>query len=197
MPRISSIKRLPREIQERIGQLFERGFSLDEILDALAEDNVKLSRSALHRHKQKIEKVAERVHRSRAVAEALVQRFGSEPESKTTRLNVELTHSVILDLLTQAEPQEEEGAEARKPAKDGINSPMGAMLVAKALEHLAKAKRQDAELITKIREEAAKEALALAAQAAESAGRQLGMDAQQAAFIRVEILGVPLQEAKA
>lgn len=193
MPRQSSIKRLPREIQARIGLLFEQGFTLDEMLAALEENNVRLSRSALHRHKQSIEKVAEKVHRSRAVAEALVQRFGTEPESKTTRLNVELTHSVILDLLTQADDQADDQKEGQKANKDSVASPMGAMLLAKALEHLAKAKRQDAELITKIREEAAKEARDKAAQAAENAGKQLGMTKEQAAFIRAEILGVEVQ----
>ena len=54
----------------------------------------------------------------------------------------------------QGDAEPEEGQE---PVAAGVASPMDAMLMAKAIEHLTKASRHDAELITKIREQARKE----------------------------------------
>ena len=183
MPRQSSIKRLPPEIKERIGTLFASGFTLDEILDALAEQNIKVSRSALHRHKQHIDKIGERLARSRETSEMLVERFGQGLESKTARLNIELIQDVIMQIMAKEDGEHDDD-------EKGPGTPMGAMLLAKAVEHLTKAARHDAELTIKIREQAAAEARAKAAESAATASKQLGLTADQAAFIRAEILGV-------
>ena len=55
MPRRSTIKRLPKAIQERIGELREAGRTIDEILAKLAELDVEVSRSALGRHVKALE----------------------------------------------------------------------------------------------------------------------------------------------
>lgn len=171
MPRKSTIKRLPPEVRERIGVLLGQGRTLDEILKALAALDVDVSRSALHRYKQSIDKVRERIDRSRAVAEALVQRLGDAPESKTARMNVELMHSVILDIVSNAEAGGAEGdAEGGSDDNSPLN-PMGAMLLAKALDHLTKASRTDADLIARIREEATKVATKKAATTVSDVGR--------------------------
>ncbi len=175
MPRKSTIKRLPPEVRERIGVLLGQGRTLDEILKALAALDVDVSRSALHRYKQSIDKVRERIDRSRAVAEALVQRLGDAPESKTARMNVELMHSVILDIVSNAEAGGTEGdAEGGSDDNSPLN-PMGAMLLAKALDHLTKASRTDADLIARIREEATKVATKKAAATVSDVGRAAGV----------------------
>lgn len=175
MPRKSTIKRLPPEVRERIGVLLGQGRTLDEILKALAALDANVSRSALHRYKQSIDKVRERIDRSRAVAEALVQRLGDAPESKTARMNVELMHSVILDIVSNAEAGGAEGdAEGGSDDNSPLN-PMGAMLLAKALDHLTKASRTDADLIARIREEATKVATKKAATTVSDVGRAAGV----------------------
>lgn len=175
MPRKSTIKRLPPGVRERIGVLLGQGRTLDEILKALAALDVDVSRSALHRYKQSIDKVRERIDRSRAVAEALVQRLGDAPESKTARMNVELMHSVILDIVSNAEAGGAEGdAEGGSDDNSPLN-PMGAMLLAKALDHLTKASRTDADLIARIREEATKVATKKAATTVSDVGRAAGV----------------------
>lgn len=175
MPRRSTIKRLPPEVRERIGVLLGQGRTLDEILKALTTLDVDVSRSALHRYKQSIDKVRERIDRSRAVAEALVQRLGDAPESKTARMNVELMHSVILDIVSNAEAGGAEGdAEGGSDDNSPLN-PMGAMLLAKALDHLTKASRTDADLIARIREEATKVATKKAATTVSDVGRAAGV----------------------
>ena len=185
MPRQSTLKRLPAEIKERIGALLSQGRTLKEIIDALAALDVQVSRSSLHRYKPHIDKIGERLRRSRETAEVLVERFGQGLESKTARLNIELLQDTIMQIQAQAE----DGGDDEK----GPGTPMGAMLLAKAVDHLAKAARNDAELTIKIREQAAAEARAKAAETAANAGKQLGLNAEQAAFIRAEILGIEVQ----
>lgn len=158
MPRQSTIRRLPPEIRELIGQLLDQGRTLDEVLAKLRELGAEVSRSALGRYSKSLDQVGERLRRSRAVAEALVSKLGQAPESKLTRLNVELMHNVIMDLvMSVAEAQDAEPGEDGEAPKVALD-PMGAMLLAKSLDHLARASKADAELIGKIKEQARKEA---------------------------------------
>jgi len=158
MPRKSSVRRLPPEIREQIGKLLDEGRSLDEILEHLRELGADVSRSALGRYKQRLDKVGEKLRRSREVAEALIARLGAAPESKSLRLNVELMHGLFTDLALKAnEAEDGEGDEGAK-SKGMVLTSMDAMLLSKALDHLARASKQDAELVGKIREQAAREA---------------------------------------
>ncbi|GFM37690.1 DUF3486 family protein [Desulfovibrio psychrotolerans] len=168
MPKKSTIKRLPPEVRERIGVLLEQGRTLDEILDALAGLDVQISRSALHRYKQHIDKVGERIRRSRDMAEALVQRFGDEPESKVARMNIQFLHAAITDVISSAEATDEEGNPVPL-------DPRSAMELAKALDHLGKASKADADLISRIREEATKAANKQAASTVSEVGRKAGV----------------------
>jgi hypothetical protein len=176
MPRKSSILRLKPEMRELIGTLLER-HTLDEVMEHLQQLNEppEVSRSALGRYKQRLDKVGEQLRRSREVAEALVQKLGNAPESKALRLNVELMHGLFLDLALKAQ-------EAIDNSEDGegkgvILAPMDAMLLSKALDHLARASKQDAELVGKIREQAAKEAQAKLDKAVDAATGEAKRDA--------------------
>src|SRR5690349_16342872 len=142
MARPSTISRLPPEIRDEIGRLRDQGCTIDEILAHLRAMEVAVSRSAMGRHLKGMAELGEKLRRSRAVAEGLVRQLGDAPESKTARLNIELLHNTILDLFMHAEDGEgvdEDG----KAALAG--NPMGAMMLAKALEHLTKASRHDVE----------------------------------------------------
>lgn len=161
MPRQSTIRRLPPEIREQIGSLLNQGRKLDEILAHLRELGAPdVSRSALGRYKQHLDKVGEKLRRSREVAEALIAKLGNAPESKALRLNVELMHGVLMDLALSAneDGEAEEGGEAK--AKGVTLDAQDAMWLSKALDHLSRASKTDVDLVTKIREQAAKEALA-------------------------------------
>ena len=158
MPRQSKVRRLPPEIREKIGALIDQGRSLDEIKAALDQLGADVSRSALGRYKQHLDRVGEKLRRSREVAEALVAKLGAGPESKTLRLNVEMLQGLILDLALNAneDGQDGEGGERKPVTLDAQD----AMWLSKALDHLARASKSDAELVGKIREQAAREAQA-------------------------------------
>lgn len=184
----SKVLRLPPELREQIGALVAQGRTLDEITAHLRTLGADVSRSALGRYKQSLDKVGEKLRRSREVAEALVQKLGSAPESKATRLNVELMHGALLDLLLKVN-EEGEGGEGAE-GKGVVLEPMGAMLLAKALDHLSRASKADAELVGKIREQAEAEARKAAAETAVAAARKGGLSAESADAIRREILGI-------
>jgi hypothetical protein len=163
MPRKSSVSRQPAEVREAIGVWRRAGKTLDEILDALdAEFEVQISRSALGRHVKGLEKTLERLERSKQVAEATVARFGREPENKLVRANIEIMHSVINDMIAAGDED------------SGVSGAQDAMLMAKAMDHLARAERNNAELIAKLREQVRKEAAEEMEKAAKTAIAEAG-----------------------
>jgi len=191
MPRKSTVRRLPPELREQIGALIDQGRTLDEITAHLNQLGAEVSRSALGRYKQHLDKVGDKLRRSREVAEALIAKLGTAPESKALRLNVELMHGVLMDLALNAN-DEGEGDRKGEPAegKPVALEPMGAMLLSKALDHLSRASKADAELVGKIREQAEAAARKAAAETAVTAARKGGLSAESADAIRREILGI-------
>ncbi len=175
MPRKSSIRSLPPEIREQIGALLER-HTLTEIIEHLKQLDVTVSRSALGRYKQHLDRVGEKLRRSREVAEALIQKLGNAPESKALRLNVELMHGLLMDLALSAN-DEGEAEEGEEKAKGVVLDAQDAMWLAKALDHLSRASKTDADLIAKLREQARKEVEAKLDKAVDAATGEAKRDA--------------------
>ena len=185
MGRKGTVDRLGPEVRDAIGRLLDGGRTLDEVLAHLEAMDVAVSRSALGRYAQRLATAGEKLKRSRTVAEALVRRYGEGAESKTARLNIELVHGAILDLFMAEGDDVDEGGKA---ALRG--NPQGAMMLAKALEHLTKASRHDVEFIERAEKRAATKATAEAASRAADAAKQKGMSRETAEFIKAQVLGV-------
>lgn len=186
MGRPSSIARLPASIREEIGNLRGLGKTIDEILDHLRALAVEVSRSALGRHVASMEKVGERLRRSRTVTEALVRQLGDAPESKTARLNIELMHSFIYDLLALSEEETEEGAATVAM----LRNPKAVALLAEAAERLTKASRHNVEFIAAAEKRAAEKAKREAATAVAAEARRQGMSAETAEAFKAAVFGV-------
>jgi hypothetical protein len=187
MARPSTIARLPSEIREAIGRLRDQGRTLDEILSHLQGMEVSVSRSALGRHVQQMDKVGERLRRSRAISETLVRQLGDAPESQTARLNIEMMHSFLFDFLASAEEGAEEGSEA---AMAHVRDPKSVALMAEAVQRLTTASRNNAEFVARLEDRAAAKAKAGAARAAEAVAREKGLSAETVRAIKASILGV-------
>lgn len=159
--RPSSIDKLPEEVRDWIGRLRDQGRTLDEIIAKLRELDVEAlpSRSALHRHLQKAEVIAERLRKSRTVADVIVRRLGESEPDKATRLNIELMHQAMFDMLSAS------GEDGEPVTLD----PMQVMLMAKALDHLGKASKDDVARTVAIEKRAAEKAKAEALKQAEAA----------------------------
>jgi biotin operon repressor len=199
MGRPSSIDKLPEEVRAEIGRLRQVGWTIDQIVEHLRGlldpagseargGSVKVpSRSAIGRHIQGLEKLGERMRRSRQVAEALVRELGDAPESTAARLNIELLHSAILDLFMKAGDGEAVDAFGQA-ALDG--NPEGTMMLAKALDHLARASKTNVDFIAAAEARAATRAKQEAATAVDAVGTQKGLSRETIAAIKAGIFGV-------
>lgn len=159
--RPSKIDRLGPDVRDLVGRLRDQGRTLDEILAKLGELDVDPaalpSRAGLHKHLQRAEAVAEKLRRSRTVAEVVVRKLGETEPDKVTRLNIELMHQALFDMMN---PEDGEPV-----ALD----PMQMMLLSKAMDHLGKASKDDVARTVAIEKRAAEKARAEAIKQAEDA----------------------------
>ncbi|OYV35526.1 MAG: hypothetical protein B7Z80_18125 [Rhodospirillales bacterium 20-64-7] len=190
MSRPSSIDKLPQEIKSAIGRLRQSGHTIDEILAHLADMQTQVSRSALGRHVKGFDKMAEKMRRSRDVAEALVRELGDAPESKAARLNIELLHGAVNDLFMKAFDDEETVAKDGKEAVNG--DPEGIMMLAKALDHLGRASKSNVEFLVAAEKRATDKARAEAMVAVESVAKESGLSRDTVDVIKAKIFGVKL-----
>lgn len=156
MARPSKIDKLPAPLRETIGQLRQSGCTIDEIMDKLKElkPDLDISRTGLGTHVQRLDQISEKMRESRAVAEALVKQFGEEQDNRTSRINIELMHAVVMKLL----------------AGDAELEPAEVMFLAKSLQSLSAANKADIEAAARMRREIAEKTVKAAEKAIESAG---------------------------
>jgi len=151
MPRPSKIDRAPAEVREAIGKLRGDGHTIDEILVHLAkmglDDDGMPSRSGLHRHVQGLDALAETISRGRTIAEALVRRLGDAPEGRQARLNIELMHNVVTQLVAAAGDNE---GTVKFDAKE-------VQFLTRSLANLASAQKSDVEVTLRLKRELAAE----------------------------------------
>lgn len=176
----SSIDRLPEEVREQIGRLRVQGRTIDEILAHLKTLDVEVSRSALGRHTKRLETLKERMQSSRDLALALADRYGDKPDNQLARLNLELLHSVVLQIVTASTPDDD------GELQPVTFSPEDAMFLGRTLQSLASAQKTDSDRQLIVRRETAK----LAANKAEEVGKARGISAETMAAIVHAVLGV-------
>ena len=187
MPIHTRLKEYAPEIRELVIKLRKQGCSIDAIRAKLEELDVTIPRSTLGEFTREIDAVAAQMEESRIFADAIVNRFGEDPESKTVRLNMQMMQTVIYKSLRRIMSAETEG-----PDSAGLTA-RELQQLSKTIANMAQAAKTDAEFIARVREEARKEACVKAADAAAVAGKQQGLNEDQLAFIRAEILGVEVR----
>jgi len=189
MARPSSVSRLPKELREAIGRLRDGGHTTDEILAHLKAMDAPISRSALGRHLQQLDKMGERLRRSRAMAEGLARSMADKPGDQVARINIEVLHSFISDAMAAADGDADDPA--TEAARKALANPMGAKLFAEALERLTKASRHNQEFVAGIEKRAAERARREAVERVEAVTKTApGMTAQLRDTIIGTILGV-------
>lgn len=177
MGRKSSLRRLPPEILQEVNRLLSEGrFTLAEILEHLRGMGVEtVSRSALGRQKQKIDKIAAKLRQSREMTEALVKEIGpSVVEGQQGRLLVQTLRDLVFDHL------------AARVEEGDVDDPKALMALARTLKDMAQANRLDQDFEAKVRERVQKETV----RAVEDATREAGLSAETVEAIKSRILGV-------
>jgi hypothetical protein len=189
MARPSTIDQLPEEIRSEIGRLRMQGVTIDGILAHLRQLHgaTTVSRSALGRHIKGIEKLGERIRRSRQVAEVLVKELGEAPESQAARMNIELMHNAVLDLFMRSADDED----VNKAGADALaGDPAGVMMLAKALDHLTRASRSNVDFVVAAEKRATERAKTAAAKAVDAVAREKGISGETLDAIKAGIFGV-------
>lgn len=182
MARKSSIDRLPPEIQAAIARLREQGCTIDEILAHLADlhSQVTIARSSLGRHVQKLDQVVERMRHSRVMAEALARELGEDSGTKAARVNIEMLHGMIMQLFTRLDEN----------ADIAGGDPEGIMMLAKALDHLARAQKTSVDTVIAAEKRGEERARKAAAEAVESVAKTEGLSKGTVDTIKAKIFGV-------
>jgi len=96
-----------------------------------------------------------------------------------------MMHGIVSDMLMQIGDGEDEDGESRPV----LLEPNAAHDLAKALDHLARAKRHDQDAILKARDEASNAATRKAAQAVTSAGKKSGVSGEAIDAMVQAVLG--------
>jgi len=94
----SSIDRLPEPVREAINAEINAGrATLDEILDKVREefgDEQAPSRSALGRHRKKIEEQIRDIRESREIADVVTDKLGHDPNSDIGKFAIEIMRTL-------------------------------------------------------------------------------------------------------
>ena len=189
MPRKSTIPTLPPELLAEVNRILADDiWSLDELVAYLREAGHERSRSALHRHKQRQERVAKRLRQSREMATALVHEIGpSVMEGKTGRMLVEILQSMVFDhMLNRVEAGDGEDGDA-----DDMSS-QDFFFLAKSIKELASASKLTTDQEMKLRQTFVDQAIAIVDEVNEEAkqGGESGLSAEAIERLKREMLGV-------
>ncbi len=182
----SAVKRLPDAVRTQLEgwlkDFIAETLTLDEVMSRLeglmalagVDPSMKPSRSSVHRHAQKVEKVVERIQRSRELTDLLAEQLGpSVADGRGVQVMIQAVQSLAYDLLGAIE----EGTHVDPKAIHDL---------AKATHHLAAAQKTDADRALKIELEVRKKAAASAGAEAKA----MGLTEDKVRQIEKAVLGV-------
>ncbi len=177
MGRKSSVARLPREVREELHRILREGaYTIDEIVAHLRQLGADVSRSAVHRYRQRFDAVAEKMRQAQEIAAVWVRQLGEAPEGDVGQLCAQLLKTISAQTLMQMQLDEtEEGADAKE-----------IMMLARAIKDLEQSTKLAMEREMRAREAARREA----AKAVEKVAREEGLQSETIDAFRRAILGV-------
>ncbi|MDE0406873.1 MAG: DUF3486 family protein [Alphaproteobacteria bacterium] len=187
MGRQSTVRRLPPKVLEALeGWLRDPAITQQEtvrrtnlLLDEVAPEHPKVSRSAVGRYHAGFRETARRMKESREIARMMIADMGSLPGGRVGHVLTEIIRTVSFRLSRQIE-----GSEFDLEDLPGVIGQLKDLaLISQRVE---RASRESERREREIREAAAEEA----AEAAGSAARSQGLSRETADAIRREILGV-------
>jgi len=170
MGRQSSIRRLDPRVREAIDRAIrEERATIDEIVELIEQHGAAASRSAVGRYVKSAREQLQRFREAQEIAKVWAGKLSEDPDSDVGRLVSEMLRTVAFQQLGEL------GDDPDKRA-------METMLLAKALDHVARAEKQQLDTELRVRRELAKRA--------ETMARKQGLSTEQAAALRQDLLGV-------
>jgi hypothetical protein len=177
----STIDLLPPDIKEQLQELLRdprvtQLAATAKINEILAQEGhqERVTKSSVNRYAVRMEEIGSKLRQSREIADMWVGKLGSQPAGQVGHLLNEMVRTLAFDAAMQL--SEGDAPVAPKMLKD----------LSIAIERLEKASSENVKRAADIE----KRALSDAAKRVESAAVQQGMNADQAAFWRQQVLGV-------
>lgn len=153
--RKNTVVTLDPRIRESVDSAIREGrATIDEIVAIIHAMGGEASRSAVGRYKQQAESQMQKYREAQEIAKVWIGKLATDPEGDVGRLLSEMLRTAAFQTMGDMEAA----------------APMDLMLLAKALKDLAGADKLTAERILKVRQEATKEAAAVAVKEAKGAG---------------------------
>lgn len=180
MPRQSTIERLPEAILDPLNKwMMKGGRTLDELVDWLDDEGFEISRSALGRHKLKIDEIGKTMRESQMMATALVEELG--PSIRDGQQFKALTQ-----MLSTVAFRGMMGSMGRSDDDGGADfDALEFGRVAKGLKDLVSAQRMEADRVFAIQDRERKAAM----DRVEGAASQEGWSSDTISAIRRHVLG--------
>jgi hypothetical protein len=183
MGRKSSVDRLPQHLRARLLELLQNpAVTQEEIADAINSEAGEplISRKVVNRYAQRMKRFAEKNRQAQQIADAYVEKYGTENRVKLGKVVNEQMRLAVFDLIDQVEEMQ---ADPESTVKDiaGVLSSL-----ARSIRDLETAEKLNAERTEAIR----KAALAEAAETVETTAKASGLSAQAVDTIKQKILGL-------
>jgi hypothetical protein len=179
----SAVDRLPENLRTKLLEMLQDpAVTQMEIVDAIngeAGEHL-LSRSSMNRYAQRMKRFAEKNRQAKEIADAYIDKYGTDNRVKLGRVVNEQIRLAVFDLIGEIE-------EIREDPE--IKSPQIAEMLYKlsrGLKELEQAEKLNAERTESIR----KAALAEAAEAVEQTAKSNGLTAETIEKIKTQILGL-------
>lgn len=186
MPTPSTIKRLPPDILSKLQQLLqdprctqlEATAKINQVLEAEGHPE-RVSKSAVNRYAVEMAEVGADLQQSREIADMWVGKFGASPSGNVGMLAVEIIRTMSFEMAMMVK----RGGIDPESAPETIKMLKDLALTSMRLEKSASDNLKREQEIRKL-------ALQDAADNVEKAAVQQGLNAEQAAFWRQQVLGV-------
>ena len=186
MARASSIDKLPAPMKAALNELLRdpRVSQIDAaktINDLLKEEGHedRVSKSAVNRYSQRMEKVGRKLRESREISSMWMAKLGEQPQGKMGQLVNEMLRAMAFDLSSMMQDQE-----INPNDMPGVIKMVKEMAI--AMHRLEQAASENTKRDQEIRKQVAEEA----ANHVHDVAVQRGMTAEDAQFWREEVLGM-------
>jgi hypothetical protein len=179
----SAVDRLPENLRAKLLEMLHNpAVTQAEIVDAINEEAGEnlLSRSSMNRYAQKMKRFAEKNRQAREIADAYIDKYGTDNRVKLGKVVNEQIRLAVFDLIGEIEEINADPDIKKTEIADMLYK------LSRGLKELEAAEKLNAERTETIR----KAALAEAADAAEQAARSNGLTADTIGKIKKQILGL-------
>lgn len=187
MAQVSTIEKLPPEIKSQLQQLLQdprvTQLEVTEKINALLEEEgheERVSKSAVNRYAVRMEEVGSKLRQSREISEMFIAKVGAAPQGQTGLLINEILRTLAFEVSLKIQDANLADPETLAATIDQLKA------LALATQRLEQSATINVKRAAKIR----KQAIADVAEVVEKAAVQQGLDKDQAAFWRQQVLGV-------